>query len=205
MLVACTLPNPTRRQWQKSEQLLCQHRSYATSQRRAANESTIFPVLHLAGPQVRVAVLGGGDGVAAEGVGEDEEDAGEELEVGELLRALPGGVPVALDFRAGVPAAPLREHRPVEREGRLVEPQALQGDEHAAGEVGGEARREERPEDGGGDAEPDEHDEEVVVVPLQPLVRGRVEVEEHQLGREGRRREQAQRGLRQGQVPDDRR
>lgn len=83
MLVACTLPNPTRRQWQKSEQLLCQHRSYATSQRRAANESTIFPVLHLAGPQVRVAVLGGGDGVAAEGVGEDEEDAGEELEVGE--------------------------------------------------------------------------------------------------------------------------
>jgi len=150
---------------------------------------------------VRVLVPRRGDGVAAERVHEGQEHEPEELEVGELLGALLRGARAALDVAAGVAGAAAGEHGPVQRERRLVEPEALQGDEDATGEVDGEAPRQERAEDGGGDAEADEDEEEVVVVALQAHVGGGVEVEEHELRRERRRRHQAQDAIGQGQVP----
>lgn len=151
--------------------------------------------------QVGVPVPRRGDGEAPERVGADEEDEAEQLEVGELLGALLGGVGVAVDVAVGVAAAARRQRGPVERERRLVEPEALERDGGAAGDVNGEARGEEGAEHGGGDAERDDDDEEVVVVALEALVGGGVEVEEEELRHERRRRHQAQRPLRQRQVP----
>jgi hypothetical protein len=153
--------------------------------------------------QVRVPVPRRGDGVAPERVHEGEEHGPEQLQVGQLLGALLGGAAAALHAAAlgGVQGAPGREHGPVQRERCLVEPQPLQRDQHAGGEVGGEARRQERAEDGGEDAEADEDDEEVVVVALQPHVGAGVVGEEEELRRERRRRHQAQLTVRQRQVP----
>ena len=116
--------------------------------------------------QVRVPVPRRGDGVASKHVEEGEEHGPKQLQVGQLLGALFRSAAVAVDAVIGVLAAPIREHGPVQRERCLVEPQPLQRDEHAGGEVDREIRRQERAEDGGEDAEADEEDQEVVVVAL---------------------------------------
>jgi hypothetical protein len=116
--------------------------------------------------EVRVPVPRCRDGVAPKHVDESDEHDPEQLQVGQLLGALLRGAAAAVDVAVGVHAALGREHGPVQRERRLVEPQPLQREEHAGGEVGGEARRRERAQDGGEDAEADEEDQEVVVVAL---------------------------------------
>jgi len=116
--------------------------------------------------QVRVPVPRRGDGVASKHVEEGEEHGPKQLQVGQLLGALFRSAAVAVDAVIGVLAAPIREHGPVQRERRLVEPQPLQRDEHAGGEVDRETRRQECAEDVGEDVEADEEDQEVVVVAL---------------------------------------
>nr|AAD27578.1 hypothetical protein [Sorghum bicolor] len=142
--------------------------------------------------ELRVAIPRRSDSVAPKHITEGEEDESKELEVGELLGALLRGARMAVDVAVGVTRAPGGEHGTVERERRLVEPEPLQRDEDARGEVHREARRQERAQDGGGDAERHEDDEEVVVVAFETHVRRGVEVEEHQLRRERRRRYQAE-------------
>lgn len=154
------------------------------------------------GRQVRVPVHGRGDGIAPKHVDEGEEYSPEQLEVSQLLGAFLCGAAVAVDLVAvGISVAPVREHGAVQRERRLVEPQPLQRDEHTGSDVDGEARRQEHAKDGGEDAEADEDDEEVVVVPLQPCVGGRVVGEEQEFRRERCRSHQAQLAVGQGQVP----
>ena len=151
--------------------------------------------------ELRVAVPRRSDSVAPKHITEGEEDESKELEVGELLGALLRGARMAVDVAVGVTRAPGGEHGTVERERRLVEPEPLQRDEDARGEVHREARRQERAQDGGGDAERHEDDEEVVVVAFETHVRRGVEVEEHQLRRERRRRYQAECAVGQREVP----
>lgn len=143
-----------------------------------------------------IAVFAGGDGVQSDDRREDEEDEGEELEVGEKLPAGLAAGGAAGDLVVSEPAA-LGHHGAVEHEGGLVEPEALEGDGDAVAEVGGEAGGEQRGRHGGGHAEPHEEDQDEVVVPLEALVGGGVEVEQEVLRRERRRPEQTQRAFRE--------
>ena len=152
--------------------------------------------------QFRVPVPRRCNGIATKHVDEGEEHGPKQLEIGQLLGALLRGTAAAVDLVAfGVAVAPVREHGPVQRERRLVEPQPLQRDERAGGDVDGEARRQERAEDAGEDAEADEDDEEVVVVAFQAHVGAGVVGEEQEFRCERRRRHQAQLAVGQRQVP----
>lgn len=146
--------------------------------------------------EIRMSVPGCSYSIGSEHEEQDEQAERKELDVGEQLPSDLVVMWVAGDVIA-IEATALGHHGTIKSEGCLVEPQALESDWDCVGEVRREAGGEEGTRNRRGDAETDEEDEQEVVITLQSLVSGRVEVEQQILWAECSSTYQTQCPLRQ--------